>query len=611
MSHARCCCGFLLVLTALALVPAARAQDAQAPRRKYALLIGVSQYENDLQGVTYAERDVEELAEVLVSAGYERQNVWVMTTRAMATEPRLYPNATHIRKQLKAFLDERTHADSVLIAFAGHGVQFKGDRECYLCPADADLDDDGRSTLIPLGKVYDRLQQCGAGVKLVLVDACRNDPRINTSRSPRAIIDLESVAAERPEPPGGMAVLYSCSRGQKAFEDPKLEHGVFFHFLILGLRGKAADPDTGEVTLGRLTDYVGRAVDDYTRRHHGQRQTPSLLKSEMNGPVVLARVDPATVSASATAPVSVRATAPVGRVGELRRCDGHSQVVSSVACFLRDGSKRGLSGSYDGTVRVWDLETGQQLACFRPERSSWVWSVAAASDGRSALAGYSDGTVRLWDLHTGKELKSFAGHTASVCAVAFAADGRLAASGGEDGVVFVWDVAMGKELRRLEGHVNTVKSVAFSPNGRFVLSGSEDRTAQLWDVVTGRAVRTLTGHIDAVLGVALSDTRAVTASQDGTVRVWDVVAGEEVRRFRMENGGALCVALSSDGKRCLAGGEDKVLRLWDLDDGQQLARLQGHATAVQSVAFSVDGRQALTGSGGTERDNSVRLWQLP
>jgi uncharacterized caspase-like protein len=84
-----------------------------------------------------------------------------------------------------------------------------------------------------------------AGDKILLVDACRDDPDVG--RGARGI-DADSA----PSPPRGVASLFSCSAGQRAFESDALKHGVFFHYLLEGLRGSARDID-GEVTFESLS----------------------------------------------------------------------------------------------------------------------------------------------------------------------------------------------------------------------------------------------------------------------------------------------------------------------------------------------------------------------
>ena len=110
-----------------------------------------------------------------------------------------------------------------------------------------------------------------------------------------------------------------------------------------------------------------------------------------------------------------------------------------------------------------------------------VTSVAFSPDGLLA-SGSWDGTVRLWDTSTGAEVAVLEGHTRLVRSVAFSPDGLLA-SGSDDGTVRLWDTSAGAEVAVLEGYTRGVESVAFSPDG-LLASGSWDRTVKLWDVST-------------------------------------------------------------------------------------------------------------------------------
>ena len=121
--------------------------------------------------------------------------------------------------------------------------------------------------------------------------------------------------------------------------------------------------------------------------------------------------------------------------------------------------------------------------------TSMVRSVAFLPDGRHALSGSWDGSMRLWDLETGKELRRFAGHTRGINGLAVTPDGRRAVTASGDTTAAVWDLESGRLLRRFERHSGFVESVAISPDGRQVLTGSADRSARLWDLETGEEVR--------------------------------------------------------------------------------------------------------------------------
>ena len=119
---------------------------------------------------------------MLKADGYKPGNVVLMTQTAGADDTRFLPLAANVRKELKLLLDEVDEDDSMLIALAGHGVQFQGENESYFCPADARLAD--RSTLIPLSEIYKALENSRAGLKVLLVNACRNDPQGRYQSSP-------------------------------------------------------------------------------------------------------------------------------------------------------------------------------------------------------------------------------------------------------------------------------------------------------------------------------------------------------------------------------------------------------------------------------------------
>ncbi|HEY1375267.1 MAG TPA: caspase family protein [Gemmataceae bacterium] len=254
----------------------ASADDKPKPiGEKYALLIGVRQYgENELRPLQFAEADVVQLAQVLRDSGYRSENVVLMTQARGAENHRFLPLAANVRKELRLLLKNRTRADSVIVAFAGHGVEFRDSKDHYFCPMDAALSD--RQTLVSLTEVYKELERCRAGFRLLLADACRNDPVADHSR--RVTADLTSVSRpQTAQPPGGVAALFSCSAGELAFEHDDLKHGVFFHYLIKGLQGDADLDGDRTVSLSELDLYVKKRVPDFVRGKYGKDQNPNLV----------------------------------------------------------------------------------------------------------------------------------------------------------------------------------------------------------------------------------------------------------------------------------------------------------------------------------------------
>ncbi len=282
---------------------------------------------------------------------------------------------------------------------------------------------------------------------------------------------------------------------------------------------------------------------------------------------------------------------------------GHTNAVNSVA-ISADG-KYIVSGSWDNTVRLWDLATGKEIRRFEGH-TSIVNSVAISADGKYIVSGSGDNTVRLWDMATGKEIRRFAGHTESVYSVVISADGKYIVSGSGDNTVRLWDRASGKETRRFEGHTGAVTSAAISADGLHIISGSLDNTVRLWGMAAGQEIRRFEGHTGWVSSVAISadGNYIVSGSWDKTVRLWDTATGKELRRFDGHTSGVNSVAISADGNYIVSGSLDNTVRLWDMATGNELRRFAGHTGWVRSVAISRDGRYIVSGS----QDGEIKIW---
>jgi hypothetical protein len=241
----------------------------------YALLVGVRQYDPaQLTALRYTENDVNQMAQVLMSTGYGAENLVLMTQSVGAADYQRLPTARQIRKQLTLLTSEVAEDDTLLLAFSGHGVQFKNENNIYFCPMDADLSD--RSSLISLTDVYALLgdrKKCRARTKVLIVDACRNDPQTNLSRSKG--IELEPVGINKViESPGGVAAFFSCSRGQKSYEHPERQNGIFAEFVIDALAGAGDLDRDGEVSLAELEQFTVKQTQRFARTRLGESQVP-------------------------------------------------------------------------------------------------------------------------------------------------------------------------------------------------------------------------------------------------------------------------------------------------------------------------------------------------
>jgi hypothetical protein len=241
---------------------------AQEPGNKFALLVGINRYDHGrLPELKYAERDVAEMDKLLRELGYK---VTLLKGDAAVRE--------RIEKEVKRVAEGCKPNDLLVLGFAGHGFQFTGENDSFFCPRDGRPFQNTKETLVSLNGVTHTLEASFASTKILLVDACRDDPDMN--RGTRGINDVRSLVL-----PEGTVALFSCSAKQRAFEPEILKHGVFFHSVMEGLRGKAAN-ERGEVTFNRLSDYVFETVPRLQPEQKPQQ------RANISDNPVLARVRP-------------------------------------------------------------------------------------------------------------------------------------------------------------------------------------------------------------------------------------------------------------------------------------------------------------------------------
>lgn len=218
------------------------------------------------------------MAAVLRSHGYV---VTVLSDEVGKVDDKLRPAKANIERELKAVMGKTRKGDLLLLAFTGHGVQFEDQKDCFFCPTDARPFKDRTDSLLSLTKVYEEMERSFAEMKVLLVDACRNDPSLKGVKSG---IDADSS----PRPPQGVAALFSCRAGEMSREHDDLKHGVFFYHVLEGLRGAARNPK-GNVTFAGLAAYVSEEVPDWVAKKIGEgaKQSPNLKADYSTEPVLL------------------------------------------------------------------------------------------------------------------------------------------------------------------------------------------------------------------------------------------------------------------------------------------------------------------------------------
>jgi len=288
-----------------------------------------------------------------------------------------------------------------------------------------------------------------------------------------------------------------------------------------------------------------------------------------------------------------RLAAAQPKVGELA---GHGGPVRALA--ISPDGRIALSGSFDQSIIVWEIDTGAARAVLRFHNGA-VNAAAALPDGRFVTGG-EDGRIAVWQVGIATPAQIFEAHKGPVAGLAVSHDGHSIASASWDGSAIVRQLESGAE-RRLEGHLGNVNAVSFLGDGR-VVSAGYDGTLRIWPRDDGAAVIVqLPTPLNAV--VATRDGEIVTAGADGMVRIL-TSAGIVRAEIEAQRSPIIGLALSPDEKRVAAAAIAGSVAMIERASGKVLFNLVGPGLPVWSLAFRPDGRELLTGGS----DRLVRRW---
>jgi len=310
-------------------------------------------------------------------------------------------------------------------------------------------------------------------------------------------------------------------------------------------------------------------------------------------------------------------------ISELR---GHDDWVTQIATNAQYPEMI-LSSSRDKTLIMWKLERDQREGkpYGSPQKSlhghgGFVSDVVLSSDGLYALSGSWDHTLRLWDLTAGKTSRRFVGHTKDVLSVAFSADNRQIVSGSRDRTIKLWNtLAQCKYTISEDSHQDWVSCVRFSPSSQnpIIVSAGWDKVVKVWNLSNCKLKTNHHGHNGFLNTVTVSPDGSLCASggKDGQAMLWDLNEGKHL--YTLEAGDTINSLVFSPNRYWLCAASGPTVKIWDLEgktvvDTLQLEQLQPggrkQSTPAQclSLAWSADGQTLFAGYS----DNKIRVWKV-
>ncbi len=309
---------------------------------------------------------------------------------------------------------------------------------------------------------------------------------------------------------------------------------------------------------------------------------------------------------------------------------GHNQKVVRIA-WSPDGNFL-TSGSYDGTIMVWDAEKGTQLETLvgQTNLEDLAWS---SDGGRLASGGCAEykaddyacklGKIVVWDTKTGEQFQMLEGHKDSVLSVVWSPDNQYLASGARDGTIIIWGGATGDKLLDLDGYTGVVRNIVWSSDGnRLTSTGCQEQNGSceeweiiVWDVNTGTQLQILAnfeGDITELEWSLDSSRLAIAGCQKwdivncvkGGIAVLDFANGTKFPTLTGHSSAIIDVAWSPDGNRLVSVSPYDIPIVWHINTGRNLQKLVGHSGEISSMTWSPNGKLLASVS----LDDTIILW---
>ncbi len=308
---------------------------------------------------------------------------------------------------------------------------------------------------------------------------------------------------------------------------------------------------------------------------------------------------------------------------------GHEDSINCLASSLN--GKTIVSGSRDGTVRVWDGVSGRERFCFRLSDADGLFlgavsGVAVSFDGSLIFAADNSKKVWRWDGFTGQQLKPLlVSFDVEVDQIAFETKSSTSlVATCKDGSVILWQVAKPNpnELN-MKDVISCLSSWRIANPKPTVLGKFEDGSPTInlwqltvvasgngivraWRIDTMEEIWSLPIPSDSLSSVALSQSGLLALNFGSSMALLDLPKAELLFEIQPHSEFTNTLNFSEDGKLIVTGGGDNLIKIWDAVTGLERLQLSGHEDRIFAVTFAAEDELVVSGS----NDGTVRVWNL-
>ncbi|ESW97398.1 hypothetical protein KL921_001060 [Ogataea angusta] len=300
---------------------------------------------------------------------------------------------------------------------------------------------------------------------------------------------------------------------------------------------------------------------------------------------------------------------------------GHNGWVTSLATSPANPDLL-LSASRDKTLITWQLTRDENNYGVAKKalkgHSHIVQDCAISPDGLYAISASWDKTLRLWKLDTGESVVRFVGHKGDVLSVSIAANSRQIVSASRDKTVKVWN-SLGQCMATLESHTDWVNAVRFSPSSptdeakaATVISAGSDKLVKAWDLRDYTLAADFVGHNGYVSCITISPDGSLCASggKDGAIILWEM-SSKKKTLYTLQAGDEINALAFSPNRYWLCVATASSIKIYNLQERTLKEELkpevaEGKTPECISLAWSHDGQNLFSGY----TDNVIRVWQV-
>lgn len=292
--------------------------------------------------------------------------------------------------------------------------------------------------------------------------------------------------------------------------------------------------------------------------------------------------------------------------------NGHKDGIRSL--LISNDGTRLYTGSYDCTVRIWDVQSGEVLEVLESHKD-WVCALAMSHDHSTLYSASADNTIKVWGINkkvgTTPLTGSFTCKEWHIPCLTLAPDDSMLVYGGAvDNEVKMLSLPSGEEHGSAKGHTDWVSAVHIAPNGSVLFTGGFDHSVRVWTCPSMDPLAVWIGHTGWVGTFCMPGNGSLlySGAGDGTIRVWKVATkeaeGECTGILKLHTDYVAQVHLSPDETTLYSCSGDQTVATWALPEGQVITHLRGHTSAVTSLALVPGSDDIFSAS----QDRSVIKW---